>query len=205
MLKKIGFILLGYFSGSILYARIFARLFKKDNIIENSKDKNPGAANAFMYGGFHCGILTLIFDLAKGFLPVSFFIHQSEPIFPDVISTALIIAAPVIGHAFPVFFKFRGGKGIAVSFGCLLGLLPFWQPLAILAFFFILFSVVLRISPHFHRTFVSYVSALVCILFLVKEPAICVGFFLITAVVILKLLFSKEKREKPEVSLLWKR
>ena len=65
MIKTIGFILLGYFSGSVLYARIFAKLFKKDNLIENSKDKNPGTANAFMYGGFWCGVLTLIFDLAK--------------------------------------------------------------------------------------------------------------------------------------------
>lgn len=205
MLKTIGFISLGYLSGSILYARIFARLFKKDNMIENSKDKNPGTANAFMYGGFWCGLLTLIFDLAKGFLPVFLFIHQIGTSFPDVTSSALIIAAPVIGHAFPVFFKFKGGKGIAVSFGCLLGLLPLWQPLIILAFFFILFSVILRISPHFYRTFVSYISALVCMFFLVKDAAICIGFSLIAAVVIVKLLFSKEKREKPEVSLLWKR
>lgn len=205
MLITIGFILLGYLSGSVLYARIFAGLFNKDNMIENSKDKNPGTANAFMYGGFWCGLLTLIFDLAKGFLPVSFYFHQAGTRLPDVISSALIIAAPVIGHAFPVFFKFRGGKGIAVSFGCLLGLLPLWQPLIILAFFFILFSVVLRISPHFYRTFVSYISALVCMLFLVKEPVICIGFSLIAAVVIIKLIFSKEKREKPEVSLLWKR
>lgn len=205
MLITIGFILLGYLSGSVLYARIFAALFKKDNMIENSKDQNPGTANAFMYGGFWCGLLTLIFELAKGFLPVSFYIHQAGARFPDDISSALVIAAPVIGHAFPVFFKFRGGKGIAVSFGCLLGLLPLWQPLIILAFFFILFSVVLRISPHFYRTFVSYISALVCVFFLVKEPVICIGFLLIAAVVIIKLLFSKEKREKPEVSLLWKR
>lgn len=205
MIKTIGFILLGYFSGSVLYARIFAKLFKKDNLIENSKDKNPGTANAFMYGGFRCGLLTLVFDLAKGFLPVSFYIHQSGAMSDDVIFSAMIIAAPVIGHAFPVFYKFRGGKGIAVSFGCLLGLLPLWQPLIILAFFFILFSVVLRISPHFYRTFVSYISALVCMFFLVKEPVICIGFSLITAVVVAKLLFSKEKREKPEVSLLWKR
>lgn len=205
MLITIGFILLSYLSGSVLYARIFASLFKKENMIENSKDKNPGTANAFMYGGFWCGLLTLIFELAKGFLPVSFYIHQAGARFPDDISSALVIAAPVIGHAFPVFFKFRGGKGIAVSFGCLLGLLPLWQPLIILAFFFILFSVVLRISPHFYRTFVSYISALVCVFFLVKEPVICIGFLLIAAVVIIKLLFSKEKREKPEVSLLWKR
>ena len=205
MIKTIGFIFLGYLSGSVLYARIFAALIKKDIMIENSKDTNHGTAHAFMYGGFWCGLLTLIFDLAKGFLPVSCYFHQAGTMFPDVISSALIIAAPVIGHAFPVFFKFRGGKGIAVSFGCLLGLLPLWQPLIILAFFFILFSVVLRISPHFYRTFVSYISALVWMFFLVKEPVICIGFSLIVAVVIIKLIFSKEKRENPEVSLLWKR
>ena len=72
MIKTIGFIFLGYLSGSVLYARIFAALFKKDNMIENSKDKNPGTANAFMYGGFWCGLLSLIVDLAKGVLPVSF-------------------------------------------------------------------------------------------------------------------------------------
>lgn len=49
------FILMGYLSGSILYARVFAAIFGKKGIIENSKDKNPGTANAFMYGGFACG------------------------------------------------------------------------------------------------------------------------------------------------------
>ena len=62
-----GFILLGYLSGSVLYARVFARLFGKEEMIENSRDRNPGTANAFMYGGFWCGLLTLICDIhARG-------------------------------------------------------------------------------------------------------------------------------------------
>lgn len=204
MLKVTAFILLGYFSGSILFARVFATLFKKDNIFNNSKDKNPGTANAFMLGGFWCGLLTLIFDIAKGFLPVGLFIRSAGAYSYGIFPTALIIAAPVIGHAFPIFFKLKGGKGIAASFGCLLGLLPLWQPLIILAFFFILFSVLLRISPHFYRTFAAYICAFVCMFFFVDNLAICIGFCLISAVVMLKLILSKEAKVKPEVSLLWR-
>ena len=74
-MRIIGFILLGYLSGSILYARVFARLFGKEDIIVNSKDHNPGTANAFMYGGFWCGLLTLICDIAKGCVPVYAFLR----------------------------------------------------------------------------------------------------------------------------------
>ena len=74
------FIWLGYLSGSVLYARIFARLFRKEDMLEGSRDHNPGTANAFMYGGFWCGFLTLICDLGKGFLPVYLFIlHSTAP------------------------------------------------------------------------------------------------------------------------------
>ena len=72
MIRTFLFFAFGYFSGSILFARVYAALFNKD-IIENSKDKNPGAANAFMHGGMLCGTLTLIGDILKGFLPVFLF------------------------------------------------------------------------------------------------------------------------------------
>ena len=73
-MEATGYVLYGYLSGSVLYARVFAKIFKKENMIENSKDKNPGTANAFMHGGFLCGVLTLVFDLLKGFLPVFLYI-----------------------------------------------------------------------------------------------------------------------------------
>lgn len=202
VLRTILYALLGYLSGSVLYAQVFSRLFHKPNPTEQSKDHNPGTANAFQNGGFWCGALTLICDLLKGLIPVFSFL--SEPT-PDPCACALVLAAPVIGHAFPVFHRFQGGKGIAVTFGCLLGLLPLWQPVATLAMYFILFSVVLQITPHFYRTLVSYVCALVNMIFLVKLPAIWMGFLLISAVVILRLHMSKEQREQIEVKWLWTR
>ena len=63
-------------------------------------------------------------DLLKGFIPVFLFAStHEEGIF--FMPGALVLAAPVLGHAFPLFHRFRGGKGIAVSFGCLLGPMPF--------------------------------------------------------------------------------
>ena len=66
--------LIGYLSGSILYADVFAKLFKKD-IYKDSRDKNPGTANAFQFGGFRCGLCTLICELLKGFLPVYCYVN----------------------------------------------------------------------------------------------------------------------------------
>lgn len=202
MIRDIVFILAGYLSGSVLYARVFARLFKIENFTEISPDHNPGAANAFHYGGFRCGVLTLVCDLLKGFLPVFLYMKLR----PEAgLSLCLVMAAPVIGHAFPVFFHFQGGKGIAASFGCLLGLLPVWQPLALLAVFFIFFSVALRITSHYHRTFITYLCTLVSLFLLTDNRAIAVGFLLISAAVIFKLLTSKEDKEQMEVKLLWTR
>lgn len=200
---KVAFVLLGYLSGSVLYAVVFAKLLKKGNVAEMSKDHNPGASNAFAYGGFWCGTLTLIFDMLKGFLPVSAYLaycsYQNEA--PSLLT--LVVAAPVIGHIFPAFYDFQGGKGIAATFGCLLGLLPKWQPVAILAAFFVFFSVVLRITPHYHRTLASYLCAAAYMAFQLDSRAIALGFVMITAAVCVRMLTSREEKEKMEVKPFW--
>ena len=196
------FILGGYLSGSILYARVFSALFRCGDIAAASPDKNPGTANAFAYGGFFCGALTLFFDLAKGFAPV--YLYQAvNPVPQYPIALAFVLAAPALGHAFPVFFHFHGGKAIAVSFGCLLGLYPRLSALLILAGVFIFFSLILRVSPNYYRTFLSYLVSSVLFLFLIPNPAVVLGFIMITAIVILKLALSAEEREKCKVTLLW--
>ena len=200
-LDMIFFALAGYLSGSVLYAQLFVRVFTGQNLVEISDDRNPGTANAFRYGGFWCGVLTLVCDLLKGFVPVHLFV--SGPLrHPGTL--ALVLAAPVIGHAFSVFHRFHGGKGIAVTFGCLLGLLPLWQPFATLAAFFILFSVVLKITPNYYRTLATYICSLAGMPFVVKNAEIGVGFWLISFAVLWRMLTSKEKKEQMEVKPLWK-
>ena len=202
-MPKAAWVLFGYLSGSILYARIFAKLFRKEDMIEKSRDRNPGAGNAFMYGGFWCGVLTLTCDILKGFFPVYLFMQYAPELSPDMLSIAFVMAAPVVGHAFPVFYKGRGGKGIAVTFGCLLGLFPFLEPFAILAAFFIFFSCILRINPHYYRTLAAYMCALIGMLLWVKQPMVLLGFAIIAVVVSSRMLLSEEEKEKMRIKLLW--
>lgn len=198
----IAYTLLGYLAGSILFARVAARFFHKDEMFRESTDGNPGTTNAFLYGGFACGMVTLSGDLLKGFLPVFLFTQARTA---DELSHAfaLVLAAPVFGHAFPLFFKFRGGKGIAVSFGCLLGLFPVFGPVLVLAAYFILFSVILKITPHFHRTLVTYLCSAATLYVTLGINGITLGFFLVSAIVFLRLHISKEKRERMRIALKW--
>lgn len=198
-MRDILYILLGYFSGSILFARVFGQLVAGKDITQGTVDENPGASNAFTQGGFLCGTLTLCCDIGKGFLPVFFYVRGGGQ------ALGLVLAAPVLGHILPAYFGFRGGKGIAVSFGVLLGLLPDWLPVLILALFFILYSVVIRVNSHYYRTLITYLSAGIGILISGQEREICFGFLLICAMVVLRLLSSREEKEKCEVHLLWKR
>ena len=203
MTRNLIYIIFGYLSGSILYAHLFGRLLKHEDVVQNSKDQNPGTANAFMQGGFLCGVLTLLMDLFKGFLPVYLYYRGLMPKNATLMGTALVIAAPVIGHAFPVFFHWKGGKGIATSFGCMLGLFPNVIPVSTLIVFFLFYSLILRITPHFYRTICTYISSLTAMLFTPHSGPVILGFFIICAMVILRLHLSKEEREKCKVKLLW--
>ena len=204
-LTDLFYILWGYCSGSILFARIFGWIIKRKDITEESRDGNPGTANAFQYGGFLCGVLTLGGDLMKGFLPVYCYLHYvGQP--TDAISLGLILvmATPVIGHIFPLYHHFRGGKGIAVTFGCLLGLAPILEPALLLAIVFLFFTLILRVSPHYYRTILTYLCTMLLMFTLPVAKGVPLGFLLITGAVLLRMWLSNEEKEKMKVHLLWR-
>ncbi len=166
ILRGILFIVLGYLCGSVMFGVLIPKLFRKD-ITSDSSDKNPGAVNAFTYGGFWCGVFTLAGDMAKGFVPTllwQLFERDSAPL----ILTALVIVSPVIGHILPLYFGFHGGKGIAVGFGSMLGLAPGGAPAFIVAGVFVFFSVIVKISPNFYKTIITYLCGMVTLLFAVR-------------------------------------
>ncbi len=177
----IPFSLLGFILGSIHFAYLVPVLIKKVDIREIPSDHNPGVANAFMYGGFFCGLISLILELAKGFVPV--FIAQY---FLDIHSLLFVpvLVAPVLGHAFPFFQKEKGGKAITASFGVLLGLFPEFRPAVYLALFFIFFSLVVVVSPHSFRSVVTFGMFALCVFFTVKILSVQIGSFVIAVIVI---------------------
>ena len=201
MLTSLCFTVFGYLSGSILFARVYAGLFGKD-LITDSKDGNPGTSNAFIYGGMACGILTLLGDLIKGVLPVLLYLRMTRGNIDAYF--APVLAAPVLGHIFPVFYRFKGGKGIAVSFGCLLGMLPVSQPLLTLAVIYVVLSVGICVSPHYYRTIVTYtlfaaVTALDNSRFNVSV-GITLGCFLFFVLIIYRHLNCRDAKQKLTVS-----
>jgi len=82
---------------------------------------NIGATNAMRAGGRKVGVLTLIADMLKGAIPVALSLLLMQPLL-----TAVVVLAAVLGHLFPVWLGFRGGKGVAT----MLGVMSVWQPLA---------------------------------------------------------------------------
>lgn len=111
------FTALGYLLGSIPFAVVVSRSFGLADP-RSFGSGNPGATNVLRTGNKLAALLTLLGDAAKGWLAVWLAGHFS--------SEAMIIAATglaaFLGHVFPLFLKFRGGKGVATAFGVLLGL-----------------------------------------------------------------------------------
>lgn len=147
------YILFGYLCGSILFARIIPEKLCHVDATQAGEDRNPGAFNAFAAAGPAVGTLVLLLELAKGFIPVHLALHHLPPSDPAV---ALVLMAPAAGHAWPLFRFRSGGKAIAVSFGALLGLIPDWRPVLLLAFLYLLFSLVLVIRPHMYRSVLTF-------------------------------------------------
>jgi len=79
---------------------------------------NPGATNVLRVGGKSAAALTLLGDALKGLLPVA----VTGLVIPHPPTIALVAIAAFLGHVYPVFFDFRGGKGVATAFGALFGL-----------------------------------------------------------------------------------
>ncbi|MGN1340165.1 MAG: glycerol-3-phosphate acyltransferase [Oscillospiraceae bacterium] len=193
----------GYLLGGLLFARYFSKLFCGSDVTVRGEDKNPGTYNAYTYGGFVCGALTLIFDLLKGFLPVFLYIQLTDGL--DSFGLVLVMAAPILGHIFPIWHKFNGGKGIAVSFGVLLGLAPNMLPVLTLAITYLFLSFVVKINPHFYRIILTYCLTVLIVIVSTPGLPVILGCMAVSAGVVFKHIAVRDTYEKMQVKALWKR
>jgi acyl phosphate:glycerol-3-phosphate acyltransferase len=122
-----------YLLGSIPFGLLLAKLFAGSDI-RKSGSGNIGATNVARVVGPAAGILTLVLDVAKGAAAVWLAARYSEQN-----STALILAAifALLGHCFPVWLRFKGGKGVATALGVFLMLSPLAALSALLVFIFV--------------------------------------------------------------------
>jgi len=108
-------ILFSYLSGSIPFGLILTKIFGGQDI-RNIGSGNIGATNVLRAGNKFLAALTLVLDILKGYIPVII----TQQYFPGLIQLACLLA--FLGHVFPIWLKFKGGKGVATYLGILLAL-----------------------------------------------------------------------------------
>ena len=110
---------LAYLVGSVSFAVLVSRWLNLPDPRE-AGSHNPGATNVLRLGGKKAAILTLLGDLAKGFLPLfAAYLFSTEAML-----IAAVGLAAFLGHLYPVFFGFKGGKGVATALGSVLSVAP---------------------------------------------------------------------------------
>lgn len=110
-----------YLIGSISFAVVVSRLMGLHDP-RTYGSKNPGATNVLRSGSKAAAVLTLLLDGAKGWLPVMLVRWYGKDYGLEDGTQAMVGLAAFVGHLFPAFFRFQGGKGVATALGVLLGI-----------------------------------------------------------------------------------
>ena len=118
-----------YLMGSLSFAVIVSRMMGLQDP-RTYGSQNPGATNVLRSGSKAAAVLTLLLDAVKGWVPV-FVVQRLPGMGTDALIAACALAA-FAGHVWPVFFRFKGGKGVATAAGVLFGV-DFWLGLATMA------------------------------------------------------------------------
>jgi glycerol-3-phosphate acyltransferase PlsY len=123
---RILLIVFSYLLGAVPFGLIFSNVFSRVDV-RNVGSGNIGATNVLRAAGKTAALLTLLADALKGYLPVL----AATLIFRDDSITALTGTAAILGHNFPIYLGFKGGKGVATSYGVVLAVSP-WTGFIIL-------------------------------------------------------------------------
>ena len=126
-----------YLLGSLSFGVIFSRVLGLSDP-RSYGSKNPGATNVLRSGNRTAAVLTLAFDALKGYLPVLLCLVYGPRFGLGETTAAFVGLAAFIGHLYPVFFGFKGGKGVATAAGVLMAVNPLLGLATLLSFALIL-------------------------------------------------------------------
>ncbi len=125
------FVILAYLTGSVSFAVLMSKAFRLPDP-RSYGSHNPGATNVLRSGKKLAAALTLLGDAGKGWLAVSLAQHFAPPDQNALLLVSAAALAVFLGHLYPLFLRFKGGKGVATALGVLLAL-NIWLGLAALA------------------------------------------------------------------------
>ncbi|WP_337121783.1 glycerol-3-phosphate 1-O-acyltransferase PlsY [Staphylococcus aureus] len=172
--------LIGAFPSGFVIGKLF---FKKD--IRQFGSGNTGATNSFRVLGRPAGFLVTFLDIFKGFITVFFPlwlpVHADGPISTFFTNGLIVGLFAILGHVYPVYLKFQGGKAVATSAGVVLGVNPIL--LLILA---IIFFIVLKIFKYV--SLASIVAAICCVIgsLIIQDHILLVVSFLVSIILIIR-------------------
>ncbi|EMN1360481.1 TPA: glycerol-3-phosphate 1-O-acyltransferase PlsY [Staphylococcus aureus] len=172
--------LIGAFPSGFVIGKLF---FKKD--IRQFGSGNTGATNSFRVLGRPAGFLVTFLDIFKGFITVLFPlwlpVHADGPISTFFTNGLIVGLFAILGHVYPVYLKFQGGKAVATSAGVVLGVNPIL--LLILA---IIFFIVLKIFKYV--SLASIVAAICCVIgsLIIQDYILLVVSFLVSIILIIR-------------------
>jgi acyl phosphate:glycerol-3-phosphate acyltransferase len=166
-------VFVAYLLGSVPTGYILGSLAGVD--VRKAGSGNVGATNVARVAGKRHGIFTLIADTAKGFIPIVTALNLGLP----PIATAFVGIAAFLGHLYPVFLRFQGGKGVATALGVFLGLAP-WATLILL----LVFAAVLLMTRFVSLSSMVAAASAPIVLWLSLYPPILSGMSLFIAAMI---------------------
>jgi glycerol-3-phosphate acyltransferase PlsY len=173
---------IAYLLGSIPFGYLLVRIFRKEDI-RSTGSGNIGATNVARSGAKGLGILTLLLDLLKAFAAVKIAAHfaPGTPGFPSDLAVAAGIAA-VLGHVFPVWLRFKGGKGVASALGVFLALAPL-AALCALGVFIVVFAITRYVS--LASILAAAMMPLFCMLWMPDRTPLFVGGIIFLALLVI--------------------
>ncbi len=175
MILGIVLVVLGYLCGSLASAVIVCRIMKLPDPRKQGSG-NPGATNVLRLGGKKAAALTLAGDALKGAVPVLLAHLLSDS--PVVLASTAVAA--IVGHMYPVFFQFKGGKGVATTFGAVAALV---YPVALfMGAVWVLTAMATRYASL--ASLAAAVAAPLFALVFIQEPATVVALVIIAALLI---------------------
>jgi acyl phosphate:glycerol-3-phosphate acyltransferase len=173
-----------YLLGSIPFGLILVRVFRKQDIRQQGSG-NIGATNVIRSGGKGLGAVTFLLDAAKGYVAVllawqvGLYVHQTQFQTQNLAATAAVCA--LVGHVYPLWLGFKGGKGVATGFGVFLGITA-TAALVALAAFILIFALSRYVSL---ASIIAAIAFPVAALLLPHEP---LTLFMIAVVILLPLI-----------------
>jgi len=178
MINQLLIILFAYLVGSVSSGIIVSQIFNLPDP-RTIGSKNPGATNVMRSGNKKAAIFTLLGDLLKAILVLTLAEYLG---FNDLIIVCVALAV-LIGHIYPIFYKFQGGKGVATAIGILIAL-NFKLALIVASIWLLVFGI-WRYSSL--AAIVAAISAPIVAIFILRDQSLyCIAFTLITIIILIK-------------------